>query len=147
MTDSTRPRGRPPLTWLTPGQLEDVVTGSALVVELHGRHTARTIGRLLGQSTAAVTLRTTHGQVTLLRIHIKRARPVPGLFEPGDPVLLRDVPQADWRGGVVRTQGTEVLVETLGGDFAWHSEVDLEPPEARDVPAPSLARGPVPARG
>lgn len=144
---TTKPRrGRPPLAWLRPEQVDELVANAAVVIELHGRHVARTVGRIVARHDTSVLVRTQVGEVTVLRSSIKRLRPIGGLFEPGDPVLLRNVDEDVWRGGVVRTQGQDVLVETIGGGFEWHPERDLEPPEARDEPLPTLTRGPVPAR-
>ncbi len=140
-------RGRPPLAWLDGDAAARLPVGTAISVERHGRHSARLVGRITGVLDGHVELDTTAmGEVSVPLVDIKRARVVPALYEPGDPVLLRHVPAATWRGGVVRTDGADVLVEQLDGSFAWHAEADLEPADARDPVLPPLPRGPVPAR-
>lgn len=145
MTTTTR-RGRPSLAWISAADTAALPPGTAVAVETHGRHAARTVGRVTGALEGNLDLATARGEVRLPLRQIKRARLVGGLYEPGDPVLLRGTDAALWRGGVVRTSGTDVLVEQIGGEFAWHHEGDLEPPDARDEPLPALPRGPVPVR-
>jgi hypothetical protein len=137
---STTRRGRPPLAWLTANETTALPHGTAVSVETHGRHTARTVGRIASTVDNQLGLDTPRGEVRMDTAQIKRARIVPALYEPGDPVLLRHVPAAEWRGGVVRTAGTDVLVEQIDGTFAWHAETDLEPADARDPAMPTPAR-------
>lgn len=148
MADMTpRTRGRPPLTWLTAAQIAALPAGTAVTLQRRGaRHNARVTGRITGTTPTTVELHTTRGQVSMITADIQRGRPVAGLYADGDPVLLRHVPASTWRGGVVRTDGTRILVELLDGTFAWYDEVDLEPAEARDPVAPRVPRGRVPAR-
>lgn len=144
-TAATR-RGRPPLAWLTPDQIRALPVGTAVVLDTTGRH-QRLLGRITGAPGNRLTVATPlEGEVDLGPLDVKRGRQVDALYEPGDPVLKVGVDAAIWRGGVVRTDGTDVLVEQLDGTFAWHSEADLEPAEARDPKPPVLPRGPVPAR-
>lgn len=144
MTTSTR-RGRPQHTWLSPAAIANLPAGTALAIQTHGRHDARTVARLRAAIPDALQLTTRTGEVTMATSSIRRARVVPALYEPGDPVLIRHVPAATWRGGVVRTEGARVLVETLAG-MEWRTEAELEPAEARDPVIPALRRGPVPQR-
>jgi hypothetical protein len=140
-------RGRPPLAWLAGDALALLPVGTAVSVELQGRHGRRLVGRITGVLDGHLELDTTGmGEVSVALISIKRGRVVPALYEPGDPVLLRHVPASTWRGGVVRTDGSDVLVEQIDGSFAWHAEADLEPAEAREPALPPLPRGPIPAR-
>lgn len=137
---------RAPYDWLGSHQLHTLPTGTTISVETHGRRAARTVGRITHTTDTTLQLTTTRGEAEMTLTRIKRARIVGSLYEPGDPVLRRHIPATDWRGGVVRTQGTDVLVEQIGGEFAWFPEDELEPADARDpLPAPSR-RGPVPAR-
>lgn len=138
--------GRPPATWLSPEAITRLPVGVVISVERIGAHTARLRGRITHTTRTSVQLTTTRGSVTLLSHHIKRARIVDDLYEPGDPVLRPGVPAESWRGGVVRSQGTDVLVEQIGGEYAWFPEDQLEPAEARDLAEPLLPRGPVPSR-
>lgn len=142
-------RGRPALAWLTATDLAALPTGTAVSVELRGRHSSRLIGRISSdpRTDGHLDLDTTSmGEVSVKLQDIKRGRVVPALYEPGDPVLLRHVPATQWRGGVVRTDGSSILVEQIDGSFAWHAESDLEPAEAREARSlPPLPRGPVPA--
>lgn len=129
-TTTTKPRGRgrPPLTWLTEQQLRSVRPGTALTIELQGRHASRTIARVSTITDLDLEIRDRDGNLhTIPLVKIKRARPIRGLFEDGDPVTLATTTPDQWRGGVVRTSGTDVLVEQLGGTFAWHPETDLRP--------------------
>lgn len=148
-TRATR-RGRPPLEWLSGDRATDLATGTAVSIERTGRHGNRLVGRILGRTIAGptdttLTITTTTGEVTVTTASIRRLRVVPSLYEPGDPVLRPGIPADVWRGGVVRTAGSDVLVEQLDGSFAWFTEADLEPAEARDAsPLPALRRGPVP---
>lgn len=139
-------RGRPAHAWLNPEATAALPIGTPISIETHGRHAPRTVGRIVSRTDTDVQLTTTRGEVAVPTRTIKRARIVSGLYEPGDPVLKRHVPASIWRGGVVRTDGTEVLVEQIDGDFAWIPEDDLEPADARDPALPTLTRGPVPAR-
>jgi hypothetical protein len=117
-----------------------------VLVEKRGRHGPRITGRITSVSDHTVALATTLGERSLPTEQIKRARTVPALYAPGDPVLKRHVPADTWRGGVVRTEGTDVLVEQVGGDFVWLPEDALEPAGARDPAGPPpLKRGPVPS--
>jgi hypothetical protein len=139
-------RGRPPLAWLTGDELASLPTGTAVSVELRGRHDRRLIGRITAVHDGCLELDTTAmGEVSVTLVSIKRGRTVAALYEPGDPVLLRHVPASTWRGGVVRVDGSDVLVETIDGSFAWHPEADLEPAEAREAARPPQPRGAVPA--
>lgn len=124
-------RGRPPLVWLTADELAGLPAGTALTVETYGKHTPRTVGRLVNVVDDTLHLEGPSGSLEIPARRVKRARVVDAIFEPGDPVVLRGVSEARWRGGVVRTNGTDVLVEQIGGDFAWHAESSLEPAEAR----------------
>lgn len=137
-------RGRPPLTWLDGPTAAALPTGTALNVQLTGANSSRLRGRIASHVDTELALDTTRGEATVTIDSIRRARVVSALYEPGDPVLRRHVPAATWRGGVVRTEGTEVLVEQIDGTFAWFSESELESPEARDPALPALRRGPVP---
>jgi hypothetical protein len=139
-------RGRPPLEWISPTGLSVLQPGTAIAIEQTGRKAARTQGRIVQVTRKAVELATTTGTLTVPLLVIRRARIIGSLYEPGDPVLRRGVPEDVWRGGVVRTAGTDVLVEQIDGSFAWHSERDLEPAEAREVAPPALPRGPISSR-
>lgn len=145
MTTSTTRRGRPPLAWLTAASTAGLPAGTAIAVETTGKHTARTVGRIRQVVGGRIDLDTPRGEVTLETSQIRRARIVGELYEPGDPVLRRHVPADEWRGGVVRTEGTDVLVEQIGGAFGWFPEADLEPADVRDEAAPALPPGPVAA--
>lgn len=129
---TTRTRGRPPLAWLTVDQLARVPQGAAVSVETIGKHTARLVGRLVGHTDTTLDLSTSGGHVELPKRRVRRLRIVDALYQPGDPVLLRGVNATRWRGGVVRTSGTDVLVEQIDGTFVWHSEDSLEPAEGRE---------------
>lgn len=142
---STPRRGRPPLAWLTLEALRALPLGTAVSVETHGRHNPRTVGRLTRVTETTVEVASTRGPARLDNMRIRRARLLPSVYEPGDPVLRRNIPAGQWRGGVVRTDGTDVLVEQIGGTFAWFHEDKLEPPEVRDIHPPIVPRGPVPA--
>lgn len=144
---STSPqRGRPPLAWLSGDALALLPVGTAVSVELQGRHGRRLIGRITDVRDGCLELDTTSmGEVSMALISVKRGRVVPALYEPGDPVLLRHVPASTWRGGVVRADGAQILVEQIDGSFLWVPEGDLEPAEAREPALPPLPRGPVPA--
>lgn len=146
MTERRARRGRPSLAWVEADQLTTLRLGTAVRVERRGRHTARITGRITGHGESSIELdTTTMGEISMALTTVRRALVVPALYEPGDPVLLRHVPASVWRGGVVRTSGTDVLVEQLDGQFVWHPEADLEPAEARDPVAPPSPRGPVPS--
>jgi hypothetical protein len=141
------PVGRPPLAWLTPAQVRGLPVGMAVTVERLGpRHLPRVTGRITGTTPSTIELHTTRGEVSMTVTDIRRARPVPALYAPGDPVLLRHVPAKTWRGGVVRAEGTRILVEQLDGAHVWHDEDDLEPADARDPVVPASRRGRVPGR-
>ncbi len=134
------------MAWVEGGQLADLPLGTAVRIERRGRHHTRITGRITGMDEHNIELDTTTMEgIGMTLSSVRRALVVAGLYEPGDPVLLRHVPASAWRGGVVRTRGTEVLVEQLDGDFVWHPETDLEPAEARDAVAPAAARGPIPS--
>lgn len=141
-------RGRPPLAWLTPAELASLPAGTVVALERTGRHTARLVGRIVEPHPAGgVVLRVPgeDAEVEISPFTIKRGRTLPSLYEPGDPVLRRGYSASDWRGGVVRCEGTDVLVEQIGGSFAWFPETDLEPADARDTtpvaPTPVRAVG------
>lgn len=135
------------MVWLSAPDLATLPLGTALVVERNGQHSRRLTGRLTAHGDDHVELNTTAmGEILMPLTSIKRARIAAALYEPGDPVLLRHVPAASWRGGVVRTDGSAVLVEQIDGSFAWHDESDLEPADARLAAAPALPRGPVAAQ-
>lgn len=138
-------KGRPPLDWLTTSDLARLDPGTPIAVETHGRHNPRTIGRVREVTDRTIELATATGPVTIPLLQLKRARQVPSLYEPGDPVVMRGTPAHEWRGGVVRTVGTDVLVEQIDGSFAWYGEDRLEPADARNPDPPPLPRGPVPA--
>ena len=141
----TTRRGRPPLSWLDAAATVALPPGTVITVERTGKHVARLVGRIVAAAGGEVELATACGPVTLPAARISRARIVPSLYEPGDPVLRVEVSADDWRGGVVRTDGTDVLVEQIDGTFAWFAEADLEAPEARTTAA-AAPRGPVAAR-
>jgi hypothetical protein len=146
MTDTAKRRGRPPLAWVGPDGLKAMPAGIPVMVEMAGDHAPRTIGRIRSHSDALTVLVDRAGELLELdRLRVKRARTIRELYAPGDPVLKRGVPVAAWRGGVVRTDGTQILVEQIDGTFTWLDEIEIEPAEARDQP-PKLPRGPVPAR-
>lgn len=138
--------GRPPRQWLSSDAVTHLAEGVTVAIELLGRHQPRTVGRVLDATATSVHLRTATGEVAIDTVRIKRACVVPGLYEPGDPVLRRGVPASEWRGGVVRLDATAVLVEQISGEFAWFDETALEPASARDQGPPAERRGPVPAR-
>lgn len=144
-TTTRRHQGRPALAWLSADATCTLPVGTAVSVETRGRHAPRTVGRITAVLATTIELATPRGDVSIPHRAIKRARTVTGLYEPGDPVLRRSVGAGTWRGGVVRTEGTDVLVEQIDGTFAWHPEGDLEPADARDPALPTLPRGPVPA--
>lgn len=147
-------RGRPPLAWLTPEALRTLPLGTAVAVETRGRRDSRLVGRIATVTDHTLTIAAPAGTVELTDSRVRRGRVLASVYEPGDPVLKRHVPASDWRGGVVRTEGTEVLVEqmetapdgSMAPGFAWVSEALLEPASARDPDLPPLKRGPVPAR-
>ena len=145
MTQTVARRGRPPLRWLEPDRIARLMVGTPLAVEMLGRHTARLVGRLTGvhEDRRMVDLWVPgSGDIALELAGVRRARIVDQIFEPGDAVLRRGVSSADWRGGVVRSQDDQVLVEQVDGSFAWFVETDLDPAESRFVPPP-LPPGPV----
>lgn len=124
---------RPPLPWLTPPQIRELAPNTALAVETHGRHAARPVGRLVVFTDDELVLDVGGDEPEAIpALRVKRARVVAGLFDAGDPVLQRGVDAATWRGGVVSTSGTDVLVEDITGAFSWLPESDLEPAAARD---------------
>lgn len=145
MNPNSPRQGRPTLAWLDATETAQLPAGTAVSIEPTGRHAARTIGRITTVANDCIELDTPRGEVSMPTREIKRARVIDALYEPGDPVLLRHVPAASWRGGVVRCDGTNVLVELIDGTFAWHGEAALEPADARDPVLPKLPRGPVPA--
>lgn len=138
-------RGRPPHTWLTPAQLFTLPAGTAVCLELT-RHAPRVAGRIAGRIADELHLEVGGGRDhTVSRGELRRGRVVNAIYAPGDPVLRVDVPAGLWRGGVVRTDGRQVLVEQMDASFAWLDEAEIERPEDRAAPAPALPRGPVPA--
>jgi len=147
-------RGRPPLDWIDTTQMLALPAGTAVTVETRGRRTTRLVGRITAVTDHTLTIATPTGGVELHESRIVRGRVVASVYEPGDAVLKRHVPADVWRGGVVRTEGTDVLVEqietapdgTATTGFGWIPEDALEPAEARDPVLPQLPRGPVPAR-
>lgn len=145
-TPTKRGPGRPPLTWLDPDGLRALPRGTPVTVETTGRHDKRVGGRMVGVTTTGVELATTRGPLSLLTRSIKRARILDALYEPGDPVVRVGISDQEWRGGVVRCESYEVLVEQIDGSFAWYPEGDLEPADVRDQRPPALRRGPVPTR-
>ena len=136
-------RGRPTHTWVDGDACATLPIGTVLAIEPYGRHTARLRARINAATDTRLELTTTTGEATMKVTSIRRARIVANLYEPGDPVLLRHIPATRWRAGVVRHEGTRVLVETMAG-FEWVAEADIEPAEVRDR-LPALKRGPVPA--
>lgn len=143
------------MDWLTPDALRALPTGTAIAVETRGRRNPRLVGRITAVTDHTLTIAAPTGDVEELPdTRVRRGRILPSLFEPGDPVLKRHVPASEWRGGVVRTEGTDVIVEQLETapdgsvvpGFARIPEADLEPAAARDPDLPPLKRGPVPAR-
>lgn len=154
-SSSPAKRGRPPLDWLPPETLRSLPTGTAIAVETRGRRNPRLVGRITAVTDHTLTIAVpTGGEVELLDTRVRRGRVVASIFEPGDPVLKRHVPASQWRGGVVSTEGTTVIVEQLETapdgsvvpGFARIPEAELEPAAARDPDLPPLKRGPVPAR-
>lgn len=144
-TTRTAPRrGRPPLTWLSVEQIAALPPGTAVCLELV-RHSPRILGRLAGRVAGELTVEVGGGREQVLQLtELRRGRVVGGVYEPGDAVLRVDTPSALWRGGVVRSEGRQVLVEQMDSSFAWVDEAQLERPEDRAIAAPALPRGPVP---
>lgn len=132
--------------WLDADALLAMPAGIAVAVETLGRHDRRILGRIAAATPTGLDLLTPRGELTVPANRIKRARTVAALYEPGDPVLRRQVSATTWRGGVVRCEGTDVLVEQIDGTFAWLGESEIEHADARDVAPPRERRGPVPAR-
>ena len=120
-------RGRPPLSWLGPTALKQLPAGTALVVD-PGSHRPTLRGRLEGVAGNELVL--SGDRTVLLRRGVK-GRVVSAVYEPGDLVLRRGVSEHEWRGGVVRCRGVDVLVESIDG-FEWVREMDLETPDERD---------------
>lgn len=114
-------RGRPRLTWLSGEQLSGVPMGTAVVLDL-GTHKTVTRGRVAGCVEGHLVLADGR-RVPVARI--KRGRVVNGTYEMGDLVLRRGVPETEWRGGVIRSRGLEVLVESTTG-IEWMPEHALE---------------------
>lgn len=139
MATTAARRGRPPLAWLDPAAIGALPFGTALVVD-QGNHGAHITGRFMAVYDGCLELETTTGEVRINMMKVRRARVVAALYSEGDPVLRRHVPSGEWRGGVVRVRGREVLVETLSGAWEWISEDELEPPSARDAAVPVGAR-------
>lgn len=131
---TTKRRGRPPLDWLTPEQLAELPGGTAICLETYGRHSARTIGRITTSTADALHL---VAEAPIPWLRVRRGRVIARLFEPGDPVLRRGIPATNWRGGVVETQGTDVLVEQIGGAFAWFPEAELVSADTPQPPSPA----------
>lgn len=140
-----KPTGRPPMTWLTPEALRALPVGTAVSVETFA-HGPRLVGRIAALTDTHMLLTGATDDPLVGWSKVKRGRVIAAIYGPGDPVLRRGVSAADWRGGVVRTEGSDVLVEQIDGTFAWFPEADLEPAEARDAAVPATPRGPVPAR-
>lgn len=154
MSRQTTRRGRPPLAWIDADALRGLPAGIAVTIELRGQHAERRIGRIVDASDHSITIAAGAITTELALAKIRRARILPAVFEPGDPVLRPGIEPDTWRAGVVRTEGTDVLVERIESapdgtaveGFAWVPESDLEPASARDQPLPRLPKGPVPAR-
>lgn len=134
-SDRTRARSR-----LHAVDLAAVPPGTAVSYETRS-HRGRCRGRLASVVAGEVTFLAFGEEHTLPLAHVRNPRVVRGLYEPGDPVVRVGVPEADWRGGVVRCVGRRVQVETLAG-FGWLDETDIEPAERRHRLAP-LPPGPV----
>lgn len=117
--------GRPTLAWWTWEQLAAASPGTAVLVD-RGDRESRLTGRVeLSDRPDEVVLRARTGRLSVLRAQdVVRVRPVRGLFEDGDPVLLVGVSPHRWRGGVVRTEHDQVYVETVSG-FEWITESRL----------------------
>lgn len=79
-------------------------------------------GRIAGSARGELAL--ADGRIVMLD-RVTRGRVVNGTYEAGDLVLRRGVSEAEWRGGVVRCEGTEVYVESTDG-FEWVHEDSLE---------------------
>jgi hypothetical protein len=123
MSPVAKRRGRPPLRWLDAEQIRGLPVGAAIVAD-RGDHRALVRGRIVGRLGRELILATPDGGEDRVR-RLARGRVVVGLFDPGDLVVRRGVPEAEWRGGVVRCRGLEVLVESTEGT-GWMAEDDLE---------------------
>ena len=111
---TTRGRGRPALEWLSADVLSQLPHGTAVNLEMTGGHRTRLVGRVILTMNGCIELDTPEmGEVSVKLVDIRRGRIVSAVYEPGDPVLQRHVPATVWRGGVVRTDGREVLVEQI----------------------------------
>lgn len=142
-------RGRPPLQWLTWADLMRLPAGTPVLID-RGQHEYRTVGRVISRVGGRLRIVTRDGTAQVLDPpDLERARVVEGFYDPGDPVLRRGVLAREWRGGVVRTEGTRVLVETVGG-VEWVPEEQLEHPDDRDAreraAQPKYKPGPVAER-
>ena len=127
MAATARKRGRPPLTWISRTQLAQLPSGTAVALDL-GDRKALTRGRIDGFVDGEVAL--TDGRTVVLA-KVMKARVLRGLYDAGDLVVRRGVPESEWRGGVVRSNGFNVLVESADG-FAWLDENAIETAEERD---------------
>lgn len=142
---TARPRGRPPLEWLTWEETVSLPVGTAVRLN-NGWQNGGWLGRVKLTSPTLIRLRRQTGAIwDVDRQHFARARPVPSLFEPGDPVLRVGRTPQQWRGGVIRTDRRAGLwmveVETLAGT-EWVHEDDLVHADILSVPEQSRP-GPV----
>lgn len=130
-----KPRGRPPLAWLTAEQVAGLPAGTAVALDV-GDKKALCRGRIDGVAGEVLVL---EGDRTVMLAKVVRGRVLSGLYLPGDLVVRVGVHESQWRGGVVRVRGRDVLVESAAG-FAWMTEAELEAPDDRSAPPSTRAR-------
>ena len=115
-------------------ELSEIETGQAICVDL--RSHKRLVGRVVDRRPESTWVRRRDGVVVeVLDERVLKAKQVEGLFDSGDAVVKCGQPT--WRGGVVRTEGSAVLVETKFG-FVWVDESEIVDP----IPCASVKPGP-----
>lgn len=116
------------MSWLDQDKIRHLRVGTAVALDL-GDRKGLVRGRIVGIDEEEMLL--TGGRLVKLA-RVKRGRIVVGVYEPGDLVKKPGVPEDEWRGGVVRCRGRDILVESTTG-FEWFREEGIE---AVTEPAP-----------
>lgn len=119
----TPSRGRPALNWLSWDALVLLPVDTAILVDRGDKH-ARTVGRIMSATDEQIFLLDRRlDMVELTPSNLRRARVIPGLFEPGDLCLLRG---DTIRISVVAIEGTRVLVRYSDYTEGWLDESLIE---------------------
>jgi hypothetical protein len=130
VSQPARPRGRPAQDWRLWPSLAALPVGTALLIDA-GNKRSRLVGRLVHSTPAAIHVVDRRLALhTVTPEHFRRARVLPGLFEPDAPAFLRGQSQ---RCAVMTVDGSRVLVEFPDGTTQWLDETAIEHADDRDL--------------